>query len=132
MERMIMDQQISILIVDDVGTVRSFLHQTLMHLGIDHVREASTASQCITACEEQHFDIVFLDIELPDGDGKELIAEINKINENINVVMVSAHSTVDNVKDAIERGAKGFVVKPFSPKKIAAMLKKFYPELELY
>jgi two-component system chemotaxis response regulator CheY len=46
--------------------------------------------------------------------------------------MVSAHSTVDNVKDAIERGAKGFVVKPFSPKKIAAMLKKFYPELELY
>ncbi|RXF01688.1 response regulator, partial [Pseudoalteromonas phenolica] len=73
-----------------------------------------------------------LDIELPDGDGKELIAEINKINENINVVMVSAHSTVDNVKDAIERGAKGFVVKPFSPKKIAAMLKKFYPELELY
>jgi two-component system chemotaxis response regulator CheY len=75
---------------------------------------------------------VFLDIELPDGDGKELIAEINKINEKINVVMVSAHSTVDNVKDAIERGAKGFVVKPFSPKKIAAMLKKFYPELELY
>ena len=132
MERMIMDQQISILIVDDVGTVRSFLHQTLMHLGIDHVREASTATQCITASEEQHFDIVFLDIELPDGDGKELIADINKINENINVVMVSAHSTVDNVKDAIERGAKGFVVKPFSPKKIAAMLKKFYPELELY
>ncbi|TMN37835.1 response regulator [Pseudoalteromonas sp. S2755] len=126
-----MDQNISILIVDDVGTVRSFLHQTLMHLGIDHVREASTATQCVKSCEEQHFDIVFLDIELPDGDGKELIATLNEINPSINVVMVSAHSTVDNVKDAIERGAKGFVVKPFSPKKIAAMLKKFYPDLEL-
>ncbi len=55
-----MEQQISILIVDDVGTVRSFLHQTLMHLGIDNVKEASTAKQCITACEERHFDIVFL------------------------------------------------------------------------
>jgi YesN/AraC family two-component response regulator len=44
--------------------------------------------------------------------------------------MVSAHSGVENVKDAIERGAKGFVVKPFSPKKIAAILKKFYPELD--
>ncbi|TMO90626.1 two-component system response regulator, partial [Pseudoalteromonas sp. S3178] len=53
-----MDQNISILIVDDVGTVRSFLHQTLMHLGIDHVREASTATQCVKLCEEQHFDIV--------------------------------------------------------------------------
>ncbi|KZN54163.1 response regulator [Pseudoalteromonas luteoviolacea] len=126
-----MEQQISILIVDDVGTVRSFLHQTLMHLGIDNVKEASTAKQCIEACKERHFDIVFLDIELPDGDGKELIAELAQINPEINVVMVSAHSTVDNVKDAIERGAKGFVVKPFSPKKIAAMLKKFYPKLEI-
>ncbi|CCQ09595.1 Chemotaxis regulator-transmits chemoreceptor signals to flagelllar motor components CheY [Pseudoalteromonas luteoviolacea B = ATCC 29581] len=126
-----MESQISILIVDDVGTVRSFLHQTLSHLGIDKIREASTATQCIKACEETHFDIVFLDIELPDGDGKEIIARLNEINPNVNVVMVSAHSTVENVKDAIERGAKGFVVKPFSPKKIAAMLKKFYPDLEL-
>ncbi len=66
-----MESQISILIVDDVGTVRSFLHQTLTHLGIDNVREASTATQCVKACEERHFDIVFLDIELPDGDGKD-------------------------------------------------------------
>jgi two-component system chemotaxis response regulator CheY len=126
-----MDSQISILIVDDVGTVRSFLHQTLTHLGIEHVKEASTATQCIKACEENHFDIIFLDIELPDGDGKELIARLTEISPHVNVVMVSAHSTVDNVKDAIERGAKGFVVKPFSPKKIAAMLKKFYPDIEL-
>ncbi|WMN59503.1 response regulator [Pseudoalteromonas xiamenensis] len=126
-----MESQISILIVDDVGTVRSFLHQTLTHLGIDNVREASTATQCVKACEERHFDIVFLDIELPDGDGKDLIARLSEIIPDVNVVMVSAHSTVENVKDAIERGAKGFVVKPFSPKKIAAMLKKFYPELEL-
>jgi two-component system chemotaxis response regulator CheY len=126
-----MDSQISILIVDDVGTVRSFLHQTLTHLGIEHVKEASTATQCIKACEENHFDIIFLDIELPDGDGKELIARLTDINPHVNVVMVSAHSTVENVKDAIERGAKGFVVKPFSPKKIAAMLKKFYPDIEL-
>ena len=47
-----------------------------------------------------------------------------------NVVMVSAHSGIENVKDAIDKGAKGFVVKPFTPKKIAAMLKKFYPDLE--
>ncbi|MCG9709982.1 response regulator [Pseudoalteromonas sp. Isolate3] len=126
-----MDTQLSILIVDDVGTVRSFLNQTLMHLGIDNVREASTAAQCLSACKEEEFNIIFLDIELPDGDGKEIISQINEISPEANVVMVSAHSTVENVKEAIEKGAKGFVVKPFTPKKIAAMLKKFYPELEI-
>jgi len=126
-----MDTQLSILIVDDVGTVRSFLNQTLMHLGIDDVREASTAAQCLSECKEKEFNIIFLDIELPDGDGKEIISHINDISPEANVVMVSAHSTVENVKDAIDKGAKGFVVKPFTPKKIAAMLKKLYPELEI-
>ena len=125
-----MDTQLSILIVDDVSTVRSFLSQTLMHLGIENVKEASTAKQCISECQAANYNMIFLDIELPDGDGKELIAQINDINPETNVVMVSAHSAVENVKEAIDKGAKGFVVKPFSPKKIAAMLKKFYPELD--
>ncbi|WP_105190150.1 response regulator [Pseudoalteromonas sp. T1lg48] len=121
---------IAILIVDDVGTVRSFLNQTLMHLGIDDVDEAANAAQCMSACAQKNYQIVFLDIELPDGDGKAMIAEINAVLPDAKVVMVSAHSTIDNVKDAIDKGAKGFVVKPFSPKKIAAMLKKFYPSIE--
>ncbi len=125
-----MNTQLSILIVDDVSTVRSFLSQTLMHLGIENVKEASTAAQCISECRAANFNIIFLDIELPDGDGKELIAQINELSPETNVVMVSAHSAVENVKEAIDKGAKGFVVKPFTPKKIAAMLKKFYPDLE--
>ena len=125
-----MDTQLSILIVDDVSTVRSFLSQTLMHLGIENVKEASTAKQCISECQAANYNMIFLDIELPDGDGKELIAQINDINPETNVVMVSAHSAVENVKEAIDKGAKGFLVKPFTPKKIAAMLKKFYPDLE--
>ncbi|BED89811.1 MULTISPECIES: response regulator [unclassified Pseudoalteromonas] len=125
-----MDTQLSILIVDDVSTVRSFLSQTLMHLGIENVKEASTAKQCISECQAANYNMIFLDIELPDGDGKELIAQINDISPETNVVMVSAHSAVENVKEAIDKGAKGFVVKPFTPKKIAAMLKKFYPDLE--
>ena len=44
---------------------------------------------------------------------------------------VSGKQPVENVKDAIERGAKGFVVKPFSPKKIAGILKKLLPELAI-
>jgi DNA-binding NtrC family response regulator len=124
-----MNTQLSILIVDDVSTVRSFLNQTLMHLGIEEVREAASASQCINACRTTHFNIIFLDVELPDGDGKELIAQIYELNPDANVVMASAHSGAEEIQEAINRGAKGYVVKPFNPKKIALMLKKFYPEL---
>ena len=98
-----MDTQLSILIVDDVSTVRSFLSQTLMHLGIDNVKEASTASQCISECQAAKYSMIFLDIELPDGDGKELIAQINEMSPETNVIMVSAHSAVENVKDAIDK-----------------------------
>lgn len=123
-----MSNEYSILIVDDVSTVRNFLHQTLVHFGIEDIDEASNAQMCLEKAEAKQYHLIFLDIELPDGDGKELIAKIQAIAPESNVVMVSAHSTVENVKDAIERGAKGFVVKPFSPKKIAAILKKLMPE----
>ncbi len=125
-----MSNDYSILIVDDVSTVRNFLHQTLVHFGIEHIDEASNAQSCLSKAAENNYQLIFLDIELPDGDGKELIAEIQKVAPDTNVVMVSAHSTVENVKDAIDKGAKGFVVKPFSPKKIAAILKKLMPEFE--
>ena len=112
--------------MDDVVR-RSFLNQTLMHLGIDNVREASTAAQCLSVCKEKEFNIIFLDIELPDGDGKQIISQINDISPEANVVMVSAHSTVENVKEAIEKGAKGFVVKPFTPKEDRGNAEKVLP-----
>lgn len=126
-----MSSPCSILIVDDVGTVRNFLHQTLIHFGINEIDEAPNARVCLEKTQQKQYDIVFLDIELPDGDGKDILETIQQQAPGTNVVMVSAHSTVDNVKDAIERGAKGFVVKPFSPKKIAAILKKLLPDTDI-
>ena len=63
----------AILIVDDVGTVRNFLHQTLIHFGLNNIDEASTAQKCIEKINDKQYDVIFLDIELPDGAGKELI-----------------------------------------------------------
>ena len=101
-----------ILIIDDAVEIRDFLTQILENLGFEEVYGCEDFDSAKPLLKHKQPSVVFLDIELPDGDGKELIATLNEINPNINVVMVSAHSTVDNVKDAIERGAKGFVVKP--------------------
>jgi two-component system chemotaxis response regulator CheY len=122
-----MSGEYSILIVDDIGTVRSLLHQTLIRFGLSKIDEAASAQSCLEKVSNQ-YDLIFLDIELPDGDGSELIHDINEISPSTNVVMISAHSTLENVKGSIERGAKGFVVKPFSPEKIAGVLKKLLPK----
>jgi YesN/AraC family two-component response regulator len=108
--------------------VRSLLHQTLIRFGLSKIDEAASAQSCLEKVSNQ-YDLIFLDIELPDGDGSELIHDINEISPSTNVVMISAHSTLENVKGSIERGAKGFVVKPFSPEKIAGVLKKLLPKL---
>lgn len=118
---------LSYLIIDDVGTVREFLRQSLLHLGVttDNIIEASTGESALEAFRTAIPDVVFLDIELPDLDGQYVLKQIKAIKSNAFVVMVSAHSTVDNVKEAISNGASGFIVKPFSPQKITTIMNKY-------
>ena len=114
----------SVLIIDDVTSVREYLRQTLMLLGISHVSEASDGSHGISSYTKQRHDVVFLDIELPDCDGKQLLRQLKEINPDANVVIMTAHSTVDNVQQSILAGACGFIAKPFSAKKIESVLTK--------
>lgn len=114
----------SVLIIDDVPSVREYLRQTLMLLGISQVSEASNGSLGISSYTKQHQDVVFLDIELPDCDGKSLLRQLKEINPNANVIIMTAHSTVENVQQSILAGACGFIAKPFSAKKIESVLMK--------
>lgn len=113
-----------ILIVDDVSSVRNFLRQTLSHLGAREMDEVGSGQACIESFKRAQHDIIFLDIELPDMNGIKLLTALKKVKSDVNVIMISAHSSVDNVKEAMTNGAKGFIVKPFSPKKISSVLSK--------
>lgn len=114
----------SVLIIDDVTSVREYLRQTLMLLGIDKVSEASDGSHGIRSYSQLQQDVVFLDIELPDCDGKNLLKQLKDINPSANVVIMTAHSTVENVQQSILAGACGFIAKPFSAKKVESVLSK--------
>ena len=118
-------KSLSYLIVDDVNSVRAFLRQTLQHMEVTEIHEASCGTDAIELFKQHIPDVVFLDIELPDMDGQEVLKQIRNIKSNAFVVMVSAHSAIDNVKYSLSQGASGFIVKPFLPKKIATILKKF-------
>jgi len=70
-------------------------------------------------------EMTFLDIEMPDGNGLEVLKHIKDNNIQTFTVMVSAHGTFENVKVAMDAGADGFIVKPYSEKKIEQVIKKY-------
>uniref|UniRef100_A0A486XJU4 Chemotaxis regulator - transmits chemoreceptor signals to flagelllar motor components CheY n=1 Tax=Rheinheimera sp. BAL341 TaxID=1708203 RepID=A0A486XJU4_9GAMM len=111
-------QQCSVLIIDDAYTVREYLRQTLMHLGISNIHEAADGKRGMQVFGEKQHDLVFLDIELPDINGQQLLKQIKTQADKTHVVMVTAHSSVENVRNSIAAGASGFIAKPFSPLKI--------------
>ena len=117
-------QPYSVLIIDDAYTVREYLRQTLSHLGISNVEEAENGSDGLTAFNEQQPDLVFLDIELPDINGQKLLQQIKARDDKTQVVIVTAHNSVDNVQQSIAAGASGFIAKPFSPQKIKNIVER--------
>jgi len=110
--------QFKVLIIDDDSQIRSYIRSTLALFGQLEIINAVNANEGITKFTKHNPDIVFLDINLPDKDGLTLLKEFLTKNSSANVIMVSGNSTIDNVKTAINSGAKGFVVKPFTMKKI--------------
>lgn len=82
------------------------------------VIEAPDASQGITSYNSYQPDIVFMDIELPDGDGHNLLTWILHNDPGAFVVMFSGHYNTDNIIKSIDIGAKGFIAKPFDLSKM--------------
>lgn len=115
----------SILIVDDVPSVRQFLKQSLHHLGTYEIHDAADAKQATRTMSFLRPDIIFLDIDLPDQQGTTLIPKFLQLSPDSTIVMFSANNTVENIVKAKELGAKGFLVKPFTLNKIDFILKKY-------
>ncbi|MDP4529742.1 response regulator [Alkalimonas delamerensis] len=114
-----------VLIVDDVAAVRSYLKQILIGLGIPDVTEAADGVEAVSLYQRLQPQLVFLDIQLPDINGKELLRQFKSINGQSQVVMVSAYSSVENLRDSIAAGANGFVVKPFSVQRITHLIQPY-------
>lgn len=113
-----------ILIVDDVKEIQDYLSQLLGNLGFWSIECACCVEQAFSMLGSQSYDVVFLDIELPDGDGKDILDHISFEHPDTKVVMCSSHNTLENVKQTWEMGAKGFLSKPFNEKKVETIVKR--------
>jgi len=118
-----------IVLVDDEELARDFLKGILAEMSLPVAYEASNGTDALQAVETYQPDIVFLDIEMPDKNGIDVLQEIKAVLPGCFVVMVSGHSTFDNLEKAMDLGAAGFVVKPFTNKKIEQIVQKYKKQL---
>ncbi|MFQ5469889.1 MAG: response regulator transcription factor [Gammaproteobacteria bacterium] len=118
-------ETISILIVDDDNTTRELLRSILNSMQFKKIYTATDGDQAISQFNEIKPDLIFLDIEMPVKDGFETMKEMLATNPDQYIAIVSSHSTMDYVKRAIENGAKGFIVKPYTPAKVKDIVVKY-------
>jgi two-component system chemotaxis response regulator CheY len=113
-----------ILIVDDAAFMRMMIKEILSKNGFEIVGEANDGAQAIEKYKELTPDLVTMDITMPEMDGITALKEIKKINPNAKVIMCSAMGQQAMVIDAIQAGAKDFIVKPFQAERVLEAINK--------
>lgn len=113
-----------ILIVDDAAFMRMMIRDILTKNGYEVCGEANDGAQAIERYKELHPDLITMDITMPEMDGIHALKEIKKLDPNAKVIMCSAMGQQAMVIDAIQAGAKDFIVKPFQPDRVIEAIKK--------
>ena len=109
----------SVLIIDDEVGIRESL-QTLLELEGYGVETAPNGEQGMAHLGDRPFDLVLLDLALPDRNGIDLLAEIRAHAPQLSVIMITAYGTVENAVKAMQAGAANFVQKPWDNEKLLA------------
>ena len=112
------------LVVDDTKNIRILLEKTLELEGFT-VETASTGSEALDKLRSQEYDLVFLDIKLPEVSGTEVLRKIRSEGNNTPVIIITAYPTVKNAVDCIQLGAITYLQKPFTADRLKNTLKQF-------
>ena len=112
-----------ILIVEDEPIVRNLLTEILTRRKC-MVRSTSTLAEAEALLSTESFDMMLLDLRLPDGDGQRFLERVTAMPEHPLVVMITGYGTVESAVACMRAGAFDYVLKPFSPSQIDIILKK--------
>jgi DNA-binding NtrC family response regulator len=108
-----------VLIIDDEAEIRESL-QTLLEFEGYEVETAANGAQGISKLGDRPFDLVLLDLALPDRNGLELLPEIRTLDPQVAVIMITAYGTVEDAVRAMQSGAANFLQKPWDNEKLLA------------
>ncbi|MBI4697411.1 MAG: response regulator [Nitrospirae bacterium] len=103
-----------ILIIDDEPIVRVSCQRTLIGEGYD-MKLASSGKEGIQYLEKEAFDLVLLDLKMPDMDGVDVLTKIKATWPETKVIMITGYSTVETAVKTLKLGAFNYLEKPFTP-----------------
>jgi two-component system chemotaxis response regulator CheY len=117
-------KRISIIIVDDNDMMRSILRGMLRGDEYEVIGEARNGMVAVEIAERLTPDIICMDIVMPEKDGLTALSEIKTANPKIEIVMITSNTEPETVREAIQNGASGFIVKPFNTARVLDTIEK--------
>jgi len=113
----------SILVVDDDTELRKVLSSILSEEGYS-VETVENGEQAIRVSEKKRFDLALIDIKLPDMEGTELLNRLKAKQPHIVMIIVTGFPTIENAMGAVNKGADGYILKPFEIGKLLQAVRK--------
>ena len=129
---MIDPSQLRILVVDDFSTMRRIVRQLLKELGYNNIEEAEDGALALSKLKSEPFDFVVSDWNMPNMPGIDLLRAIRADEKlkHLPVLMITAEARKENIIEAAQAGASGYIVKPFTAATLDEKLKKIFKTLE--
>jgi two-component system, OmpR family, phosphate regulon sensor histidine kinase PhoR len=112
-----------ILVIDDEERIREGCRKVLCQEGFD-VATADCGELGLKMIEQQHFDIVLLDLMMPSLSGFDVLAQVKALHPDSVIIVISGYATVEHSIEAMKRGAFDFIPKPFAPEQLRILVAK--------
>lgn len=113
-----------VMVCDDAAFMRMVIKDILVKNGYEIAAEAENGLKAVEQYPEAKPDLVLMDITMPEVDGIEAVRRIKALDPNANVIMCSAMGQQAMVIEAIQAGAKDFIVKPFQANRVLEAVRK--------
>ncbi len=110
-----------VLVVDDEAVVVNSIRRSLARKAFK-VEEAFSAKEAMSRVASGNYDVVLLDMRLPDADGLELVSDIRKARPRLRIVIITGYASIETAVEAIKRGAHDYMAKPFTPEELYAVM----------
>jgi len=113
----------TVLVIDDEERVREGCRKVLVRDGYN-VTIAKSGDIGLSLVEQQHYDLILLDLMMPSLSGFDVLAHVKKLHPDTVIIVISGYATVENSIEAMKRGAFDFIPKPFSPEQLRVLTRK--------
>lgn len=114
----------TVLICDDALFMRKLINQVMTSGGFEVVGEAEDGSEAVDKYQTLKPDLVTMDLMMPQMNGIDAVREIMKLDSTACVIMCSSVGQEALVTEAMEAGARGYLVKPFQPPQLLAVAER--------